>query len=160
MDALAAENDHPAPAGDTYALRRFVLAQDNDQTYVRTVAELRAGRKTSHWMWFVFPQITGLGCSEMAQHYAISGLAEAKAYLAHAALGPRLVECAQILSELGGSDAVAVLGDTDAQKLRSCMTLFARTAPAQPVFHAVLDKYFNGEHDPGTTARLSTSPRP
>jgi len=114
---------------DPYALQRFVLAQDTDQTYQRAIAELRAGRKTSHWMWFVFPQTKGLGRSVMAQHYAIAGLDEARAHRAHPVLGERLVECARILSELSRSDATAILGSTDAQKLQSSMTLFARAAP-------------------------------
>jgi len=139
---------------DPYALQRFVLAQDTDQTYQRAVAELRAGRKTSHWMWFDFPQIKGLGRSDMAQHYAISGLDEARAHLAHPVLGVRLVECTPVLSELPPTSAVAIVDKTDAQKLRSCMTLFALAVPEQPLFQAVLDTYFTGEHDAGTTSRL------
>ncbi len=136
----------------TADLSRFVEAQDG--TYGQALAELRAGRKTGHWMWFVFPQVAGLGRSPTAQHYAISGLDEARAYLAHPVLGGRLVECAQALLDLPGSDAAAVLGPVDAMKLRSSMTLFARADPAQPVFRAVLERYFAGQEDEATTSRL------
>jgi uncharacterized protein (DUF1810 family) len=139
---------------DTFGLQRFVDAQDGGGTYAAALAELRAGRKRSHWMWFVFPQLAGLGRSATAQHYAISGAAEARAYLAHAVLGPRLVECARALAELDGTDPVAVLGSTDAQKLRSSMTLFAAVAPDEPLFGQVLDRYFGSTPDPATTSRL------
>jgi uncharacterized protein (DUF1810 family) len=122
--------------------------------YERAAGELRAGRKTSHWMWFVFPQIAGLGRSPMAQRYAIGSLAEAEAYVAHPVLGPRLLECARILTELRGRSARDVLGDVDAQKLRSSMTLFARAAPEHPVFGEVLGAYFDGTEDPATLERL------
>src|SRR3954464_13726173 len=105
-------------------------------------------------MWFVFPQIAGLGRSATAQHYAISGLPEARAYLAHPVLGPRLVECARALTGLDRADPVAVFGGIDAQKLRSSMTLFAAAAPDEPVFRQVLDQYFGGALDEATTARL------
>ena len=137
---------------DPYGLSRFIDAQTG--TYGQALAELRAGRKASHWMWFVFPQVAGLGRSATAQRYAVSGLDEARAYLAHPVLGPRLVECAQALVDLGGTDAVAVLGPIDAQKLRSSMTLFTRADPEQPVFRAVLDRYFGGREDDATTSRL------
>ncbi len=139
---------------DQFDLERFVRAQDEGGTHARALQELRQGRKRTHWMWFVFPQVTGLGRSPTAEYYAVSGLAEAKAYLAHPVLGPRLVECARALTSLPGSDPVAVLGGTDAQKLRSSMTLFARADPAQAVFGDVLAQYFGGEEDPATTARL------
>jgi uncharacterized protein (DUF1810 family) len=135
-------------------LQRFVDAQDAGGTYRRALAELRAGAKRSHWMWFVFPQVAGLGRSAAAQHYALTGVDEARAYLAHPVLGPRLRECARALTELDGTDPVAVLGGVDAQKLQSSMTLFAAAAPDEPVFSAVLDQYFAGAHDPGTTSRL------
>ncbi|MGY1753770.1 DUF1810 domain-containing protein [Blastococcus sp. SYSU D01042] len=137
---------------DPFDLQRFVDAQRG--SYETALAELRAGSKRSHWMWFVFPQVAGLGRSATAQHFAISGLDEARAYLAHPVLGPRLVECAQALVELGGTDAVAVLGPVDAQKLRSSMTLFAHADPDQPVFRAVLDRFFDGTEDDATTSRL------
>jgi uncharacterized protein (DUF1810 family) len=140
---------------DPFALQRFVNAQDDGGTYRAALAELRAGRKRSHWMWFVFPQVAGLGTSPMAQRYAISGLAEARAYLAHPVLGPRLLDSARALTELDGNDAGTVLGSTDAVKLRSSMTLFAAAAPEEPVFAAVLDRYFGGTHDPATTSRLT-----
>jgi uncharacterized protein (DUF1810 family) len=131
-------------------LERFVDAQDEGGTYQRALSELRAGRKTSHWMWFVFPQIAGLGRSPTAQHYALGSLAAARAYLAHPVLGPRLLESARVLTELPGHDPEAVLGSTDAMKLRSCMTLFARADPDEPVFGLVLDQYFDGAADPAT----------
>ncbi len=137
---------------DPYDLQRFVDAQAG--TYTQALAELRAGRKTGHWMWFVLPQVAGLGRSATAQHYAVSGLDEARAYLAHPVLGPRLVECARVLAELDGRDPVAVFGDVDAAKLRSSMTLFAHADPSQPVFRAVLEQYFGGQEDEATTSRL------
>jgi uncharacterized protein (DUF1810 family) len=139
-------------ATDPYDLDRFVNAQDG--VYESAAAQLRAGHKTGHWMWFVFPQIAGLGMSAMSQRYAIASLGEARAYLAHPVLGPRLAECARILSELGGHSAEDVLGGIDAIKLRSCVTLFARAAEDDSVYHAVLDQYFGGEADPQTNARL------
>ena len=139
---------------DAPGLQRFVDAQDGGGTYDAALRELRAGHKRSHWMWFVFPQIAGLGRSATAQHYAISGIEEARAYLAHPVLGPRLVECARALTALGTTDPVAVFGSVDAQKLRSSMTLFAAAAPDEPVFSAVLDQYFGGAEDAGTTSRL------
>jgi uncharacterized protein (DUF1810 family) len=132
-------------------LERFVLAQDSDGTYDRALAELSTGRKTSHWMWFVFPQVAGLGRSDMAQRFALSGLAEAMAYLSHDVLGRRLRECCRALLDLpSGATANDVLGSTDAMKLRSSMTLFARADPSEPVFTAVLDRYFDGREDDRT----------
>ena len=133
-------------------LSRFVQAQAGG-VHEQALRELRAGRKQGHWIWFVLPQIAGLGRSPASQHYALSGLAEARDYLAHRVLGPRLVECAQALLDLPGDDAVAVLGPVDAVKLRSSMTLFSR-AGGDPVFAAVLDKYFAGDEDPATLTRL------
>jgi uncharacterized protein (DUF1810 family) len=138
---------------DPFALDRFVTAQQ-DGAYADALGELRHGRKTSHWMWFVFPQIEGLGSSAMARRYAIRSLAEARAYLAHPVLGARLRESARAVADGPAADALALLGPVDAQKLRSSMTLFARAAPDEPVFRAVLDRYFGGEHDPATDARL------
>jgi uncharacterized protein (DUF1810 family) len=139
---------------DLFGLQRFLDAQELDGIFDQALRELRAGRKHSHWMWFVFPQVKGLGSSPMAQHYAISGLAEARAYLAHPVLGHRLVECARALTALGGTDAVRVFGPVDAQKLQSSITLFAQAAPDEPVFRALLDQYFDGDLDEGTTSRL------
>ena len=137
---------------DPHHLGRFVLAQED--VYDTAVSELRAGRKRTHWMWFVFPQIAGLGRSAMAQRYAIASPAEAEAYLAHPVLGPRLLECARILLGLTAASATDVLGAVDAQKLRSSMTLFARAAPDEPVFRDVLTRYFDGEQDGETLRRL------
>jgi uncharacterized protein (DUF1810 family) len=137
---------------DPYDLRRFVDAQAH--TYDQALAELRAGEKRTHWMWFVFPQVAGLGRSGMAQRFAISGLPEARAYLSHPVLGRRLVECARALTDLDTADPERVFGPVDAQKLRSSMTLFAHAAPDEPVFRAVLDHYFHGAEDDATTSRL------
>jgi uncharacterized protein (DUF1810 family) len=139
---------------DPYDLQRFVDAQDRGSTYDRALQELRDGRKTSHWMWFVFPQIAGLGSSPMARQYAISSLDEARAYLAHAVLGDRLRESARALTGLDTRDPGEVLGGIDAMKLRSSMTLFARAAPDEPLFAQVLDQYFGGAADDATDARL------
>ena len=122
----------------------------------RAVAELRAGRKQSHWMWFVFPQIAGLGRSPTAQRYAIRSLDEARAYLADPTLGPRLRACSEVLLDLGQSDPGPIFGGIDAAKLRSSMTLFARAAPDEPVFQAVLDRYFDGAADELTEQLLSS----
>ncbi|MGH2890800.1 MAG: DUF1810 domain-containing protein [Solirubrobacteraceae bacterium] len=141
------------PSGDS-DLQRFVAAQDAGGSYDSAVAELRAGCKRGHWMWFVFPQIEGLGHSEMSRRYAISSLQEARAYLEHPVLGPRLVDCARILAELETRDPVEVLGFTDSLKLRSSMTLFHRAAPEEPAFVAVLERLYGGATDPATDARL------
>jgi uncharacterized protein (DUF1810 family) len=134
-------------------LERFVRAQDSGGTYQDAVAELRDGQKTSHWMWFIFPQIAGLGRSATAQAYAISDLAEAQAYLAHPVLGPRLLECAQIVASHEGLTAQQIFGSIDAMKLRSSMTLFAHADPKQQVFRQIIDQYFPGP-DPETEQRL------
>ncbi len=134
-------------------LERFVHAQAGG-VFERALGELRAGEKRSHWMWFVFPQIAGLGRSETARFYAIGSLEEAQAYLAHPVLGPRLRECARALLENGSADAVRVMGSIDALKLRSSMTLFAHAAPGEPVFREVLDRYFDGRGDEATLSLL------
>jgi len=139
---------------DPYDLARFVSAQDIGGTYKRAAAELRSGRKTSHWMWFVFPQIAGLGFSPTSRRYAITSLAEARAYLAHRVLGPRLIESAAIVSGLSGLTAEQIFGGIDAQKLRSSMTLFMHADPDEPVFRRVLDQYFDGMPDPATEQRI------
>lgn len=141
---------------DRFDLHRFVLAQDRGATYLRALAELRAGRKTGHWMWFVFPQLSGLGRSPTAETYAISSLEEARAYLAHDVLGPRLIEAAEAILEHTGRTAEQILGPVDALKLRSSMTLFARADPGRPVFAAVLERFYAGRPDPLTDARLGT----
>lgn len=139
---------------DPYRLERFAQAQDTGGTYQRAVAELRAGRKVSHWMWFVFPQVAGLGFSAMSQRYAISGLTEARAYLNHPVLGPRLTECARIVAGTEDRTADDIFGPVDAMKLRSSMTLFAAAAPQERVFAEVLAKHFGGVCDDATLARL------
>jgi uncharacterized protein (DUF1810 family) len=135
-------------------LDRFVNAQDAGGTYDAAVRELRAGRKQTHWMWFVFPQIAGLGLSSTSRRYAIASLAEARAYLAHPVLGRRLVQCADIVATSPAEAAEAILGPIDAMKLRSSMTLFRRADPTEAVFGAVLDRYFGGVSDPETERRL------
>ena len=139
---------------DPYRLERFTLAQDQDGIYQRAVAELRAGRKVSHWMWFVFPQIEGLGFSAISRRYAISSLDEARAYLTHPVLGPRLTRAANILAGTEGKTAEQILGPVDALKLRSSVTLFGAADPDEQVFKKVLDKYFDGTPDEATLARL------
>lgn len=142
-------NKPPDPAFD---LDRFVDAQRG--TYERALAELRAGRKTSHWMWFVFPQIAGLGRSPTAQHYALAGLPEARAYLRHPVLGPRLRECARVVADSPTPTAEAIFGGIDAVKLRSSMTLFSLADPDEPAFTDVLARYFDGAPDPETQRRV------
>jgi uncharacterized protein (DUF1810 family) len=139
---------------DPYNLERFVAAQDAGGTYERAVAELRRGQKTSHWMWFVFPQIAGLGQSQMSRTFAIGTLDEARAYLRHAVLGRRLLECAAIVADSPTVTAEQLLGGIDAQKLRSSMTLFLRADPAEPLFQRVLERYFDGLPDCATDQRL------
>lgn len=142
---------------DPFDLSRFVSAQETGGTYASALGELTNGRKRTHWMWFIFPQIAGLGRSEVAQRYAISGVAEAQAYLAHPLLGARLVECARALTGLPTTDPVEVFGPVDAQKLRSSLTLFARAAdgsPVEEVLRAVLAQYFAGGVDDATVRRL------
>jgi uncharacterized protein (DUF1810 family) len=135
-------------------LERFVAAQDSGGTYERALRELRAGRKTSHWMWFVFPQVAGLGHSSMAQAYAISSLAQARDYLAHPVLGPRLRACTAAVLTHTDRSAEQVFGGIDALKLRSSMTLFARADPEEPGFQQVLDAFYGGEPDARTDALL------
>ena len=134
-------------------LDRFVTAQAG--VYDGALAELRRGRKTGHWIWFIFPQIAGLGSSEMSRYYAIESLDEARAYHAHPILGPRLLACAAAVLGVSGRSAVEILGSVDAVKLRSSMTLFHRAAPDEPVYEQVLDRYFDGVADPATDERLS-----
>jgi uncharacterized protein (DUF1810 family) len=135
---------------DPHDLARFVEAQDADGTYSRALRELRDGRKRSHWMWFVFPQIAGLGQSQISRRYAIASLEEASEYLRHPVLGPRLLACVGALVHLEGRSAEQVFGSIDAQKLRSSMTLFLRADPAEQAFQHVLDRYFGGLPDTAT----------
>lgn len=137
-----------------FELDRFVTAQDAGGGYRTALAELRQGRKRSHWIWFVFPQLAGLGHSPMAQRYAIGSLAEARAYLADPVLGPRLIEVSSVLLALDAGSAEQILGTIDAVKLRSSMTLFHRAEPDQPVFSAVLERYFESAPDPLTDRLL------
>ena len=137
-------------ASDPFNLRRFVDAQQED--YARALGEIRQGRKQSHWMWYIFPQIDGLGSSPTSREFAIKGLEEARAYLGHQVLGPRLLECASALLEFEGRSATDILGFPDDLKLRSCATLFARVSPEGSVFHRVLDRFYQGEPDKRTLA--------
>lgn len=133
-------------------LTRFLTAQATD--YDQALAEIRAGRKRSHWMWYIFPQLAGLGYSSLAQLYGINGLQEAADYLAHPVLGSRLVAIAHALLGIEGKTATQIMGTPDDLKLRSSMTLFNAVEPTNPVFQAVLDKYYNGEPDPRTLTAL------
>lgn len=141
-------------SADPHDLQRFVDAQRG--VVDGAIAEIRAGRKRTHWMWFVFPQIEGLGSSAMAQRYAIHGLDEARAYLAHAVLGPRLVRAAEAALAAEG-DARSIFGSPDDMKLRSSATLFAQVAAAGSVFHRVLVRFYGGVADPATLQRLGAA---
>lgn len=133
---------------DPHDLGRFVEAQGGD--YERALAEIRRGRKRSHWMWYIFPQYAGLGFSSMSQRYAIKSVAEAEAYLRHPVLGPRLIECAEAVVAVEGKSASEIFGDPDDLKLRSSATLFAHVSPAGSVFERLLRKYFPGGPDDAT----------
>ena len=137
---------------NSFGLSRFVEAQD--PVYDDVLSELRSGRKTSHWMWFVFPQLAGLGISETSRFYAIKDIAEARAYLQHPILGPRLTECAEALLPIRGRSAHDIFGSPDDMKLKSCMTLFAHISSSESVFVKVLDHYYGGERDRKTLKRL------
>ncbi|MHB2210233.1 DUF1810 domain-containing protein [Methylobacterium sp. CM6257] len=137
---------------DVYDLDRFVEAQAG--VYPRVLAELQAGEKRSHWMWFIFPQIAGLGSSPMAQRYAIGSLDEARAYLGHPLLGERLRACTRAVNAVSGRSAHAIFGSPDDMKFRSSMTLFARAAPDEPLFAEALARYFGAQPDPRTLAKL------
>ena len=138
----------------SFDLERFVAAQRS--SYDQALAELRAGDKRSHWMWFMFPQLAGLGFSAMAQRYAISGLDEAQAYLQHPVLGERLRVCTAAVNAVTGRTAHEVFGSPDDMKFRSSMTLFGRAAPAEPAFRTALKRYFDGQEDPRTLEKLQT----
>jgi uncharacterized protein (DUF1810 family) len=137
---------------DPYDLNRFVEAQAIN--YSDAIAELRAGRKRSHWMWYVFPQIAGLGRSSMSERYAIRSEDEARAYLAHPVLGQRLIECAEAVLAIEGRSAGEIMGSPDDLKLRSCATLFAHFSPAGSIFHRLLDKYYSSEPDKATLLEI------
>jgi uncharacterized protein (DUF1810 family) len=137
-----------------FDLDRFIAAQES--SYAGALAELRAGHKTGHWMWFVFPQLAGLGRSALSLHYAIGSLDEARAYASHPLLGGRLRECAAALLETSGRSAEDMLGGIDAIKLRSSMTLFHRAVSDEPAFAAVLERFYGGRPDPATDALLAS----
>ena len=143
---------HDLPMPDPHNLSRFVDAQD--PVFQTVLDELRVGAKRSHWMWFVFPQIAGLGSSAMAARYALRSLAEAEAYLHHAILGPRLETCTRLVNAVEGRSAPTIFGRPDDMKFRSSMTLFARAAPDNDLFGTALSKYFGGIADAETTKRL------
>lgn len=137
---------------DPHGLARFVEAQQG--VYERALAELKSGRKRSHWMWFIFPQIEGLGFSAMSQRYAIKGCEEAKAYLEHEVLGRRLIDCVEALLKVEDLSADQIFGYPDEMKLRSCATLFAQVSSPGSIFHRLLEKYFDGQLDPKTLRLL------
>jgi uncharacterized protein (DUF1810 family) len=143
---------HDASHGDPYHLERFVEAQA--EVFRRVLEELGGGRKRSHWIWFIFPQIAGLGSSEMARRYAISGRAEAEAYLRHEVLGPRLQQCVELVNAVSGRTVEEIFGYPDDMKFRSSMTLFASVAQGESVYREALERYFGGEPDSATLARL------
>jgi uncharacterized protein (DUF1810 family) len=143
-------------AGDPYDLNRFVRAQKAD--YDQALSEIKSGRKTSHWMWYIFPQFDGLGFSAFAKEYSIKSIAEAGAYLRHPVLGPRLTECAEAALSVKGRSAHDIFGSPDDMKLRSCATLFVCVSPAGSVFDRLLDQYFRGERDPKTLRLLGITP--
>lgn len=140
-------------ASDPYDLTRFVEAQE--AVYDQALSELHAGRKRSHWMWYVFPQFDGLGMSPTSKLYAIKSVQEARAYVTHPILGPRLIECAQAALQVEGRSALEVFGSPDDMKLRSCATLFASVSPKGSVFHGIIDKFFDGEQDARTIALMT-----
>ena len=144
------------PADDPFNLERFVRAQSTE--YERVLTELRAGKKETHWMWFIFPQLAGLGHSLMSQRYAIKNESEARAYMAHAVLGSRLCECASIVAGLTGLTAYEIFGSPDDMKLHSSTTLFGQISTS-PVFYQIIDKYFDGKPDHNTLALLSMNQR-
>ncbi len=141
----------PGGADDPYDLDRFVRAQEED--YTQALSEIRAGRKRTHWMWYIFPQIDGLAFSATSKLYSIKSAAEARAYLSHPVLGPRLLECAEAVLAVEGRSAAEIFGSPDDLKLRSCATLFARVSAPGSVFERLLQKYYHGEPD-GKTLRL------
>ncbi len=142
---------------DPFQLERFLTAQAED--YARALNEIKSGRKRSHWMWYIFPQLAGLGSSPTSQRYAIGSLAEARAYLGHPILGRRLGEIAQAALDVEGRTAFEIFGSPDDLKLRSCATLFATVVPGDSVFQRLLDRYFGGEPDPRTVRSITEENR-
>jgi uncharacterized protein (DUF1810 family) len=141
---------------DPHNLNRFVLAQEDD--YAQALAEIRSGRKRSHWIWYIFPQFEGLGFSSMSRQYSIKSVAEAEAYLKHPTLGPRLRECCEAALSVEGRSAYEIFGSPDDMKLRSCATLFASVSPAGSVFDRLLEKYFQGGRDDRTLRLMGAAP--
>jgi uncharacterized protein (DUF1810 family) len=146
------EANEPAGAGDPHNLSRFVAAQAD--CYDQVLSEIKTGRKRSHWMWYIFPQFDGLGFSSTSKRYSIKSIDEARAYLGHPVLGPRLMDCAEAVLGIEGRSALEIFGSPDDMKLRSCATLFACVSPAGSAFHRLLDKYYQGDRD-RMTLRLS-----
>ena len=146
----------PTGADDPYNLERFLQAQEAD--YARALAEIQAGRKRSHWIWYIFPQVEGLGFSATSRRYSIKSLAEAEAYLRHPVLGPRLIECCEAALLVQGRSALDIFGSPDDMKLKSCATLFAAVSPAGSPFHRLLDKYYQGSRDHRTLQLLGATP--
>jgi uncharacterized protein (DUF1810 family) len=151
-----AEANTPGAADDPHILSRFLRAQEWD--YAQAMAEIRSGRKQSHWMWYIFPQFAGLGFSTTSQLYSIKSLAEARAYLIHPVLGPRLIACAEAALGVEGLSALEIFGSPDDMKLRSSATLFAHVSPPGSVFERLLDRFFRGERDDRTLQLLRAAP--
>jgi uncharacterized protein (DUF1810 family) len=147
-----------AGSSDTDDLSRFQRAQEDD--YEQALAEIASGRKRTHWMWYIFPQIDGLALSSTSKRYAIKSLDEARAYLDHPILGPRLLECAEAVVRLEGRSAREIFGSPDDLKLRSCATLFACVSPPGSVFDRLLEKYYQGRRDDKTLRLLESGPNP
>jgi len=143
-------------ADDPHNLSRFVQAQAD--CYAQALAEIRSGRKRSHWMWYVFPQFDGLGYSSTSRRYSIKSVVEAEAYLKHPTVGPRLLECCEAVLSVEGRSALEIFGSPDEMKLRSCATLFACVSPAGSVFDRLLDKYFQGRRDDRTLRLMRVAP--
>jgi uncharacterized protein (DUF1810 family) len=151
-----ADANNRGSAGDPHNLNRFVEAQEGE--YEQALSEIRSGRKRSHWMWYIFPQFDGLGVSSTSKWYSIKSVAEAKAYLAHPVLGPRLIECAEAALQVEGHSAHDIFGSPDDMKLRSCATLFAYVSAPGSVFDRLLDRYYQGERDDKTLRLLGIGP--
>jgi uncharacterized protein (DUF1810 family) len=152
---MIADHDHPE-ARDPYDLDRFVEAQERD--FARALLEIKGGRKRSHWMWYIFPQLDGLGFSATTRRYSIKSLPEAVAYLSHPILGPRLLDCAEAALGVEGQSALEIFGSPDDMKLRSCATLFASVSPPGSPFHRLLERFFEGQADARTLELLGRGP--
>ncbi len=149
-------NSNESRSTDPYNLNRFVQAQEDD--YEQALTEIRSGAKRTHWIWYIFPQLDGLGVSPTAKYYGIKSIEEAKAYLAHPLLGPRLLECAEAVLKVEGRSAREIFGSPDDLKLRSCATLFASVLPQGSVFERLLKQYYGGERDAKTLQLLGLAP--